>query len=97
MEWVKGVNEQRPCGFLFLWGRHGAASLLFDVKALAQAQACCNRPTHDPHAVHSIQIMGNCIKREDYSSYPLPRVPAHCLGLAQRCFALVCGLGPGVL
>ena len=97
LEWAKGVNEQRPCGFPFLWGRRGAASLLFDVKAFAQAQACCDRSTHDPHIAHSMRIMGKRSTREDYSSYHLPCMPAHCLGLAQRHFPLVCGPGPGLL
>jgi hypothetical protein len=52
---------------------------------------------HLSHVPHLMHVVGGRGKREDYDSYPLPRVPVHCLGLAQRRLAYVCGPGPGLL
>ena len=40
-------------------------------------QACCNRPTHDPHVTHSTRVMGKRNWRGSYYGKTPPRSPAH--------------------
>jgi hypothetical protein len=67
----------------FLWGRRGAASLLPNEKAFFMG-ALLLRPFHRvAHVPHSTRVVGGVVKEEIITAKLPPRMPVHCLGLAQ--------------
>ena len=72
----------------------GHASRLFTIHR-RMTQARFGHPTHDPHIMYSMRILGKRSGRRITTVKAGPACPRTVLGLAQQRVALMCGPGPG--
>jgi hypothetical protein len=91
----RGVNRQRLCSFLFTGKERGR--LITAQCEYASTSALQLRPfsARAPHRAFNARSGGYSEQNHHEAVIPVPRVPVHCLGLAQQRLAFVYGLGSG--
>ena len=78
-----GLNEQRACGFPFLWGRRGPP-----LHHLMQGDACMPHPSHARPTCHALDVGHGEVQLIERSWRSVSAMPAHALLWAWLNYAL---------